>query len=87
MAFRGLVFRGTLLYADWGSSMIKNKQNPSLLLRKPFSKFYRRHSGLIVKYNVGLKALLQQGHISELVFYTYVGLEFKRIVGKQNFYT
>ena len=32
--------------------------------RKAFSKFYHRHSELIVKYNIWLKALLQQG-ISE----------------------
>ena len=28
-------------------------------IRKPFSKFYHRHSELIVKYNIGLKTLLQ----------------------------
>ena len=33
-------------------------------IRKAFSKFYHRHSELFVKYNVGLKTLLQQG-ISE----------------------
>ena len=37
-------------------------------LRKDFSKFYYRHSELIVKYNICLKALLKQG-ISEPVFY------------------
>ena len=37
-------------------------------LRKTFSKFYRRHSALVEKYNVGLKTLLQQG-ISEPEFY------------------
>ena len=36
--------------------------------RKAFSKFYHRHSELIVKYNIGLKTLLQQG-ISERKFY------------------
>ena len=36
--------------------------------RKAFSKFYHRHSELIVKNNIGLKTLLQQG-ISELIFY------------------
>ena len=36
-------------------------------IRKAFSKFYHRHSELIVKYNIGLKTLLQQG-ISELYF-------------------
>ena len=35
-------------------------------LFKAFSKFYRRHSALVDKYNVSLKTLLQQG-ISELV--------------------
>ena len=34
---------------------------------KAFSKFYHRHSELIVKYNIGLKTLLQQG-ISEPIF-------------------
>ena len=37
-------------------------------LHKTFSKFYRRHSELIITYNVGFKTLLQQC-ISELVFY------------------
>ena len=36
-------------------------------IRKAFSKFYHRHSELIVTYNIGLKTLLQQG-ISELYF-------------------
>ena len=37
-------------------------------LLKEFSKFYRRHSGLVEKYNVSLKTLLQQG-ISKPEFY------------------
>ena len=37
-------------------------------IRKAFSKFYHRHSELIVKYNIGLKTLLQRG-ISETIFY------------------
>ena len=37
-------------------------------IRKAFSKFYHRHSELIVKHNIGLKTLLQQG-ISEPIFY------------------
>ena len=37
-------------------------------IRKVFSKFYHKHSELIVKYNIGLKTLLQQG-ISEPIFY------------------
>ena len=53
-------------------------------IQKAFSKFYRRHSGLIVKYKVGLKTLLQQG-ISEFIFYGDLVYKFKRIVGKPNF--
>ena len=53
-------------------------------IRKAFSKFYHRHSELIVKYNVGLKALLQQG-ISEPIFYGDLVYKFKRIVGKPSF--
>ena len=30
-------------------------------IRNAFSKFYHRHSELIVKYNIGIKTLLQQG--------------------------
>ena len=37
-------------------------------IRKAFSKLYHRDSELIVKYNIGLKTLLQQG-ISEPIFY------------------
>ena len=37
--------------------------------QKVFSKFYHRHSELVVKYNIGLKTLLQQG-ISEPIFYS-----------------
>ena len=54
-------------------------------IRKAFSNFYHRHSELIVKYNIGLKTLLQQG-ISETIFYgdlVYTCI-FKRIVGKPN---
>ena len=50
---------------------------------KTFSKFYQRHSELIVKYNIGLKTLLQQG-ISEPIFYGDLVYKFKRIVGKPN---
>ena len=48
-------------------------------IRKAFSEFYHRHSELIVKYNVGLKTLLQQG-ISENIFYGDLVYKFKRIV-------
>ena len=53
-------------------------------IRKSFSKFYHRHSELIVKYNIGLKTLLQQC-ISEPIFYGDLVYKFKRIVGKPNF--
>ena len=53
-------------------------------IRKAFSKFYHRHSELIVKYNIGLKTLLQQG-ISEPIFYGDLVYKFKRTVGKPNF--
>ena len=35
-------------------------------IRKAFSKFYHRHSELIIRYNIRLKSLLQQG-ISESI--------------------
>ena len=53
-------------------------------IRKAFSKFYHRHSELIVKYNIGLKSLLQQG-ISEPIFYGDLVYKIKRIIGKHNF--
>ena len=53
-------------------------------IRKAFSKFYHRHSELIVKYKIGLKTLLRQG-ISEPIFYGDLVYKFKRIVGKPNF--
>ena len=53
-------------------------------IRKAFSKFYHRHSGLIVKYNIGVKTLLQQG-ISGPILYGDLVCKFKRIVGISNF--
>ena len=53
-------------------------------IQKALSKFYHWHSELIVKYNIGLKTLLQQG-ISEPIFYGDFVYKFKRIVGKSNF--
>ena len=53
-------------------------------IRKAFSKFYHRHSELIVKCNIGLKTLLQQG-ISEPIFYRDLVYKFRRTVGKSNF--
>ena len=48
---------------------------------KAFSKFYRRHSGLIVKYNVGIKPLLHQG-IWYPILYGDLVYKFKRIIRK-----
>ena len=53
-------------------------------IRKALSKFYHRHSELIVKYNIGLKTLLQQS-ISEPIFYGNLVYKFKRIIGKPNY--
>ena len=53
-------------------------------IRKAFSIFYHRHSEVIVKYNIGLKTLLQQGE-SEPIFYGDLVYKFKRIIGKPNF--
>ena len=53
-------------------------------IRKAFYKFYHRHSELNVKYNIGVKTLLQQG-ISEPIYYGNLVYKFKRIVGKPNF--
>ena len=53
-------------------------------LRKVFSKFYRRHSELVGKYNVSLRKLLQQG-ISEPEFYGDLVYRIRKIVGKSNF--
>ena len=52
-------------------------------IQKAVSKFYHRHSELIVKYNIGLKTLLQEG-ISEPIFYGDLVYKFKRIDGKPN---
>ena len=53
-------------------------------IQKAFSKFYHRHSELIVKYNIGLETLLQKS-ISETIFYGDLVYRFKRIVRKSNF--
>ena len=53
-------------------------------LRKTFSKFYRRHSELVEKYNVRLRKLLQQG-ILEPEFYGGLVYRIRKIVGKSNF--
>ena len=46
-------------------------------LRKTFSKFYRRHSDLVTKFNVGFKSLLQQG-LSEPEFYGDLVYKFRK---------
>ena len=53
-------------------------------LRKAFSKFYRRHTELVEKYNVSLRKLLQQGK-SEPEFYGDLVHRIRKIVGKINF--
>ena len=53
-------------------------------LRKTFSKFYRRHYGLISKYNVGLKTLLSEG-LSEPEFYGDLIYKFKKLIGSNDF--
>ena len=53
-------------------------------LRKPFSKFYRRHYNLISKYNVGLKTLLSEG-LSEPEFYGDLVYKFKKLIGSNDF--
>ena len=50
-------------------------------IRKAFSKFYHRHSELIVKYNIGLKTAYQNIYIC----YGDIFYKFKRIIGKPNF--
>ena len=75
------VYISQLIYFARVCSNVENFNNRNLFLtakllkqgyrynkiRKAFSKFYHRHSELIVKYNIGLKTLLQQG-ISEPYF-------------------
>ena len=55
-----------------------------LKLRKAFSKLYRRHYGLISKFNVRLKSLLHQG-LSEPEFHGDLEYKVKEIMGKTNF--
>ena len=50
---------------------------------KHFSKFYHRHSELIVKYIIGLKTLLQQATTVPILYVDLVN-KFKRIVGNPN---
>ena len=54
------------------------------MLRKAFSKFYRRHYELISEFNVGLKSLLHQG-LSEPEFYGDLVYKFRKIRGMTDF--
>ena len=54
-------------------------------IRKAFSKLYHRHSELIVKYNIGLKTLLQQGISEPLMVYGDLVYKCQIIVGNPNF--
>ena len=53
-------------------------------IRKAFLKFYRRHFGVVSKYDVGLKTLLLQG-LSESGFYGDLVYKFRKIIGKNDF--
>ena len=53
-------------------------------LRKPFSKFYRRHYELVSKFKVGLISLLQQG-LSEPEFYGDLVYQLRKIVSRADF--
>ena len=53
-------------------------------LRKAFSKFYRRHHELVLKFNVGLKSLLNQG-LSKPEFYGDLVYKFKQIMCRADF--
>ena len=55
-------------------------------LRKAFSKFYRRHSDLVSKFNVELKSLLQQD-LSEPEFYGDLVYKQKNIYACNDFST
>ena len=62
----------------------RNKLLTQKLLRKTFSKFYRRYFDLISKFRVGLKSLLRQG-LSVPDFYGDLVYKLKKIVGSNNF--
>ena len=53
-------------------------------IRKGFSKFYRRHFGIVSKYNVGLKTLLLEG-LSEPKLYGDLVYKFRKIIGTNDF--
>ena len=49
-------------------------------IRKAFSKFYHRHSELIVKNNIGLKTLLQQGILKPIFYSDLVYISSKELL-------
>ena len=49
-----------------------------------FRNFYRRHFGIVSKYNVGLKTLILQG-LSEPELYGDLVYKFRKINGKNDF--
>ena len=53
-------------------------------LRKTFSKFYRRHYELIIKFNIGLQTLLREG-LSKPEFYGDLVYKFKKRIGRNDF--
>ena len=53
-------------------------------IREAYSKFCRRHFGILSKYNVGLKTLLLLG-VAEPEFYGDLVYKFRKIIGKMNF--
>ena len=57
---------------------------PYHLLRKTFSKFYKRYYDLTSKFQVGPKSLLRQ-ELSEPEFYGDLVYKLKKIVGSDNF--
>ena len=54
------------------------------IVRKTFSKLYRRHYDLVSKFNTGLKFLLKQG-LSEPEFYGDLVYKFRKIVGRNDY--
>ena len=54
-------------------------------IREAFSKFYRRHSRLIDKCNIGLKVTVLQQGMSDPVYYGDLVYTIKRIVVKPDF--
>ena len=71
--------KSLLLHAWWGQNSYGCHK-----IWGAFSEFYYRHSELVVEYNVGLEALLQQG-VSGPVFCGGLVCGFGRVVGKPNF--